>query len=302
MKQQCKKKYKIKDYIIALFIIIAFVFAVLCILKYSSSSTPVAEYETVWNTLQNNGYYPQDFTSDNSYARNITVNAEQLHFEFNTFQNDAAANAYWSEIHSDIISKEYYPDKGYYTVKGNYVIYSTTVNNVNYVGIRVGNTTVFAYSDGEHQNELNNILMSIGYLSPAQLGKTLNPRSKSIISILLYLIVLLPLSLLSTKHMRTSIFNSAKISCDEAKALRMESKNVFSYKLRLCGIIARSNKKTKKLMAVYTLMYLPVILLIITETVGMFRNEHTLFTDVLGIIAIIIILVNFSLKSNSSKK
>ena len=299
MKQQYNKNYTIKDYILTLFIIIVFVFTVLCIFKFSSSSTPVAEYETVWNTLQNDGYYPQDLTSDD-YARNITVNDEKIYFEFNTFQSDKTANSYWSKIHSKIIDKEYYPDKGAYTAKGNYVIYSTTVNNVNYVGVRVGNTTVFAYCDKEYQNELNNILISIGYLKPSQLGKNLDQRGKSIISIFLYLIVLLPLSRLSTKHMRMSILNNAELSCEKIKSLRKDSKNVFSYKFKLFKLITHSTKKAKKLMVSYALMYLPVILLIITETVGMLRNEHILFTDYLGIIAIIIIILNFSKRTNTN--
>lgn len=302
MKLQNKKRYTIKNYVLAFILIVAFIFVVLCIFKCVSSNTPVAEYEKVWNILQNDGYSPQELSSNETYVKNMTVNDERLYFEFNVFQSTSIASEYWSKTHSKIIEKEYYPDKGYYSANGNYVIYSTTVSDVNYVGIRVGNTTVFAYCNKEYQKELNSILMSIGYLNQSQLGKTLSQRSRNIINIFLYLIVLLPLSWLSTKHMRVSILNNAELSCEKIKSLRTDSKNVFSYKLKLFKLITHSTKKAKKLIFAYALMYLPVILLIITETVSMLRNEHILFADYLGIIAIIIILFNFSLKSNLSKK
>lgn len=96
-----------------------------------------------------------------------------------------------------------------------------------------------------------------------------------------------------------SILNNAELSCEKIKSLRRDSKNVFSYKFKLFKLITHSTEKAKKLMVAYALMYLPVILLIITETVGMLRNEHILFTDYLGIIAIIIIISNFSKRTNT---
>ena len=80
----------------------------------------------------------------------------------------------------------------------------------------------------------------------------------------------------------------------------MDSKNVFSYKLKLFKLTTHSTKKAKKLMVAYALMYLPTVLLIITETVAMLLNEHILFKDYLGIIAIIIIISNFSKRTNTN--
>ena len=129
-----------------------------------------ATTEQVWDVLVSLGYEPKDVTEqqieqDSSLTKGISVENDNLHFEFYNFDNKNSAINVYSTAHSLIIrTKMSFPRVEVKTSRANYTIYSLEAGGEYSVAIYVGTTAVYAYCDAEHRSEIDKILVDIGYL------------------------------------------------------------------------------------------------------------------------------------------
>ncbi|NLX93217.1 MAG: hypothetical protein GXZ02_05040 [Clostridiales bacterium] len=148
-------------------LLIAIILVVL--VKTTVPKTP-ATTEQVREVLVTLGYEPQDITKQFSELEStlnqcIAIQKNDIRFEFYDFNNSNSAIDAYGDAHSLIIrTKMALPRVQTQTDKANYSIYTLEAAGEYSVAIHVGTTAVYAYSNADNRNEINNILDAIDYL------------------------------------------------------------------------------------------------------------------------------------------
>lgn len=286
--QNQKYKYTAKDWVKVILVFVAFGLITFLILKVMSVPTPVATDAQVWDVLVANGYEPQDLTQKRldkepncGIIKNITGEQEDIHFEFNVFDSEKTARHVYARYRLLIREKEINPDMGYSMGRGNYSIYTAdnTYDNRYYALVVVGNTVVFAASYNENQNSIYQILNSIGYMNPSQLGKAISKTSMSLIAIAMYLIVLRTLTSISLDWIWSLICKRAGLTKQEVRLRRKENGWKFSFESSSYYYILQKTKKPKQFKAMYfgyKACFIPVWMAILIEFLSLFLNSPIL--------------------------
>lgn len=132
-----------------------------------------ATAEQVWNILEAQGFEPVDTTQsyieewgENSsmLQQAIGTETEDIHFEFFVFDNDKSAEYVRGVYQTWIRDNRYYiPNVEMKEGMANYMIYTLEANGMYSVNIRVGNTLIFAYSDENNAEKIDNIVLAMDY-------------------------------------------------------------------------------------------------------------------------------------------
>lgn len=280
-----KYKYTAKDYFKLVLILAFFGIIIFFILKFESVPTPVATDAQVWDVLVDNGYEPQDLTQQHlekepqsGLVKNITATKGDIHFEFNIYESYETASDIWADFKFYIWNRETNPDSGYFTGRGNYSIYSNnhTKDGKDYSLVQVGNTIAYAFCNDGKQSNIQNVLISIGYMNPSQFGKAISKTSMSLIAIAIYFIVLRTLTWISLDWIWSLICKSAGLTKQEVRLYRAENIRKISYKSSSYYYILQRAKKPKQFKAMYfgyKACFIPVWAAIVTEFISLFTSS-----------------------------
>lgn len=168
-----KKNSMIKNVIkvsIALGALIGIIVIVISITN--NPKTPVAA-DRVWDILEAQGFEPVDTTQsykddwgDNGNILNnsVSTQVDDISFNFFVFDNDKSAEYVRRLYRSYIRDNRYFiPNVEIKEGNSNYLIYTLKANGLYSVVIRVENTLVFAYSDEENAEKINDIILEMEY-------------------------------------------------------------------------------------------------------------------------------------------
>lgn len=109
--------------------------------------------------------YQEKWNVDNMLQNAISCEKDDLRFNFFVFDSEASAESIRKQFQS-YIRENRYSNPNIEISEGvkNYMFYSIKAAGMYTVNMRVENTLVFAYCDEENADNLNKIMIGIGYL------------------------------------------------------------------------------------------------------------------------------------------
>lgn len=168
-----KKNSMIKNFIkvsIALGTLIGIIMIVIS--TTNKPKTPVTT-DQVWDILEAQGFEPVDTTqiykddwgdSGNILKNSVSTQVDDISFNFFVFDSDKSAE-YVRTLYLNYIRDNRYSIPNVEITEGisNYLLYTLKANGLYSVVIRVGNTLIFAYSDEENAEKINDIILEMKY-------------------------------------------------------------------------------------------------------------------------------------------
>lgn len=147
------------------------IFAVIVVVYFLSFYTPITPVTTgkMWAVLVEQGYEPYDTTAtylkqDSSLIKAISVQKDDLRFDFFEFDNNGSAANVVSHACSKIISKyNTYPRVEGEWADSNHFKYSLKASGVYSITMYVSSTAIYSYCDAKNQAKVDAIFRSIGY-------------------------------------------------------------------------------------------------------------------------------------------
>lgn len=138
----------------------------------NNPKTPVTA-EQVWDILVAQGFEPVDTTqiykddwgaNGNILKKSVSAQADDISFNFFVFDSDKSAE-YVRTLYLNYIRDNRYsiPNVEFTEGNSNYLIYTLKANGLYSVVIRVGNTLIFAYSNEENLEKINDIILEMEY-------------------------------------------------------------------------------------------------------------------------------------------
>lgn len=143
----------------------------LLINNIGTPKTP-ATAQQVWDVCTTQGYQPYDTTQDYCQAweadavltKAVTIQKDNIHFNFFTLDSDKSALRLQQQYVSYIRLNRYStPNVEFEERMANYSIYTLKANENYTVLMRVDSTVVYAYSGEESANAIRAIMVAIGY-------------------------------------------------------------------------------------------------------------------------------------------
>ena len=155
---------------IKLGVFLVFLISLLCIVfKLTYNYIIPASPEQVWDTLVSLGYEPYDSTAtyikqDSTLIRSVTIQKDDLRFDFFMFDNKGSAANVFSKALSNIQGKYRASPmvEGEWYSANNYK-YSLKASGVYSIAMYVSSTAIYAYCDAENQEKVDAIFATIGY-------------------------------------------------------------------------------------------------------------------------------------------
>lgn len=160
-------KYDKAPYFMIGFIVLLLVGMFVIMFANTGDKTPLT-CQQVNDVLIDLGCEPIDSTyyyeeQSSHLKESLMADNGNIRFNFFEFDDDNSAYTVFYNNHDMIYEKISDGFREWDSHYNNYAMYSMSSNGVYYISIWVGNTAVYAYCDNEYRDELNNILVSIGY-------------------------------------------------------------------------------------------------------------------------------------------
>lgn len=143
----------------------------------NNPKTPVTT-DQVWDILESQGFEPVDTTQiykedwgENGGILNhaVSTQTDDISFDFFVFDSDESAEYVRRLYQAYIRDNRYFiPNVEIKEANSNYIFYSLKANGSYSVVIRVGNTLVFAYSNEENAEKIDNIILEMDYFAVMQ--------------------------------------------------------------------------------------------------------------------------------------